>query len=87
MGNSIAATAITPILNRPEAAKYLRRSQSWLAKRAVYGDGPRYAKIGGSVIYRLEDLNEFICLNLRVATNVKSTATDWHNPSTATGAP
>jgi predicted DNA-binding transcriptional regulator AlpA len=45
------------MLSRPEAAAYCGLSVSYLAKCAVYGGGPRYAKIGRRCAYDVRDLD------------------------------
>ena len=40
----------------PEAARFLGLSGRTLEKHRTYGTGPRYAKLGGRVVYRVEDL-------------------------------
>lgn len=44
-------------LKTPAAAEYLGISVSFLEKRRVYGDGPRFLKLGRSVAYRISDLD------------------------------
>lgn len=52
--------ATTPLPSRylrtPEAASFLGLSGRTLEKHRTYGTGPRYSKIGGRVVYGLEDL-------------------------------
>ena len=43
-------------LRTPEAARFLGLSGRTLEKHRTYGTGPRYSKIGGRVVYRLEDV-------------------------------
>jgi len=43
-------------LRTPEAARLLGLSGRTLEKHRVYGTGPRYRKIGGRVVYALDDL-------------------------------
>ena len=43
-------------LRTPEAARFLSLSGRTLEKHRCYGTGPRYSKIGGRVVYRVEDL-------------------------------
>lgn len=43
-------------LRTPEAARFLGLSGRTLEKHRTYGTGPRYSKLGGRVVYRLEDL-------------------------------
>jgi len=51
-----------------EAADYLRTSPSTLAKRRLYGGGPRFTRIGRAVRYRKSDLDEFMASNLQRST-------------------
>jgi predicted DNA-binding transcriptional regulator AlpA len=43
-------------LRTPEAARFLGLSGRTLEKHRTYGTGPTYRKIGGRVVYALEDL-------------------------------
>ena len=43
-------------LRTPEAARFLGLSGRTLEKHRTYGTGPTYRKIGGRVVYTLEDL-------------------------------
>lgn len=43
-------------LRTPEAAHFLGLSGRTLEKHRTYGTGPTYRKIGGRVVYALEDL-------------------------------
>lgn len=43
-----------------EAAELLRTSTSTLAKRRLYGDGPKFCRIGRAVRYRKADLDEYM---------------------------
>ena len=57
---------MTHFLNPGEAATYLTLSKSTLAKRRIYGNGPRFYKIGKAVRYAKADLDMFMIEN-RVA--------------------
>lgn len=48
------------IMNVEEAAKYVRLGVGTLNRFRVTGGGPRYAKLGGAVRYRREDLDAWI---------------------------
>lgn len=48
------------LLRPEEAAKFLRLSASTLARWRCTGNGPRFIKLGGSILYRPEDLQAFI---------------------------
>ncbi|MFC7706345.1 helix-turn-helix transcriptional regulator [Plastorhodobacter daqingensis] len=43
-------------LRTPEAAQFLGLSDRTLEKHRVYGTGPTYKKLGGRVVYSVEDL-------------------------------
>lgn len=46
-------------MNTATAAEYLGVSRSFLEKRRVSGDGPKYRKFGRVVRYSKEDLDDF----------------------------
>lgn len=53
----------------PEAAKLLATSPSTLAKWRMAGTGPTFAKLGRRVVvYRLDDLREWLVKNRRTST-------------------
>jgi predicted DNA-binding transcriptional regulator AlpA len=43
-------------LRTPEAARFLGLSGRTLEKHRTYGTGPAYRKLGGRVVYSVEDL-------------------------------
>ena len=43
-------------LRTPEAARFLSLSGRTLEKHRTYGTGPAYRKLGGRVVYALDDL-------------------------------
>ena len=47
-------------LRTPEAARFLGLSGRTLEKHRTYGTGPRYSKIGGRVVYAIEDLQAWV---------------------------
>ncbi len=51
------------------AAEFLRLSESWLNKGRVLGYGPRFLKMGCSVRYSLQALEEFKRANTRGSTS------------------
>jgi predicted DNA-binding transcriptional regulator AlpA len=51
-------------LRTPQAAEYLGVSKSLLDKLRCYGGGPRYAKLGASVIYSTGDLDTWMASKL-----------------------
>ena len=64
MADTAATPTPTPIppryLRTPEAARFLGLSGRTLEKHRTYGTGPRYAKIGGRVVYQLDDLQKWV---------------------------
>lgn len=48
------------VLNTREAAAYTRLGKHTLERFRLTGEGPRYAKLGGAVRYRLRDLDEWL---------------------------
>ncbi len=58
---SATATSIPPrYLRTPEAARFLGLSGRTLEKHRTYGTGPRYSKLGGRVVYRVDDLQAWV---------------------------
>ena len=51
-----------------EAAPKLRKSKSWFERCRWAGTGPRYIKVGRSVLYFGKDLNEWLESQARVNT-------------------
>lgn len=47
-------------LRTPEAARFVGLSGRTLEKHRCYGTGPRYSKIGGRVVYHVEDLQAWV---------------------------
>ena len=61
----MTASRIAPIALTPhDATDHSSVTYSTLKKWRVNGDGPRYAKIGKAVRYRVEDLNEWLAKQL-----------------------
>ncbi|MGQ9370696.1 helix-turn-helix transcriptional regulator [Azospirillum sp. ST 5-10] len=56
-------------LRTPEAARLLGLSGRTLEKHRVYGTGPRYRKIGGRVVYAVDDLKAWADQGLRTSTS------------------
>jgi excisionase family DNA binding protein len=56
-------------LRTPEAAEYTGLSKSTLEKLRVTGGGPAYSSLGRTVVYRLEDLDEWVCAHRRTSTS------------------
>ncbi len=56
-------------LRTPEAARFLGLSGRTLEKHRTYGTGPRYSKLGGRVIYGLDDLQAWVERGARASTS------------------
>lgn len=56
-------------LRTPDAAVHLGLSPRTLEKHRCYGTGPAYHKLGGRIVYRLEDLDRWAELGLRRSTS------------------
>lgn len=57
------------VLNAEEVSKQLGLSVSTLAKMRLYGTGPTYSKLGRRVVYRPEDIEEWITANKYCSTS------------------
>lgn len=74
--------SITPrYLPTSGAATYLSKSISYLEKMRGTGDGPLFAKLGGSVVYKIEDLDSWVA-----SRTVKSTSQADTLPNISTDA-
>lgn len=56
-------------LRTPEAARFLSLSGRTLEKHRTYGTGPTYRKIGGRVVYALEDLKAWADRGAKTSTS------------------
>ena len=56
-------------LRPKDAAQHVGISTSSLAKMRVFGTGPRYAKLGRSIVYDKADLDAFCSARLRRSTS------------------
>ena len=56
-------------LRTPEAARFLSLSHRTLEKHRTYGTGPTYRKIGGRVVYALEDLQAWAARGTKTSTS------------------
>lgn len=56
-------------LRTPEAAEYIGLSKSTLEKLRVTGGGPAYSPLGRAVVYRLDDLDEWVLARKRNSTS------------------
>lgn len=59
------------MLRTPEAARFLGLSGRTLEKHRTYGTGPTYRKIGGRVVYALDDLQAWTAVAARKSTTDK----------------
>ena len=62
-------TVVDDLLTTKETASFLKVSSSWLSKARISGDGPRFIKMGRSVRYSLQALEEFKRANARGSTS------------------
>jgi hypothetical protein len=63
------------LLRTPEAARYLGLSGRTLEKHRTYGTGPVYHKLGGRIVYGIEDLNIWADRGIRRSTSDPGTDT------------
>ena len=56
-------------LRTPEAARYLGLSGRTLEKHRTYGTGPTYRKIGGRVVYAVDDLKAWADRGAKTSTS------------------
>lgn len=56
-------------LRTPEAARFLSLSDRTLEKHRTYGTGPAYRKLGGRVVYALEDLQAWAERGTKISTS------------------
>ena len=53
----------------PQAGEYLGLSSRTLEKHRTYGTGPVYRKLGGRVVYDIDDLTRWADSGLRASTS------------------
>ncbi|GAB1715783.1 MAG: transcriptional regulator [Nitrobacter sp.] len=63
------------LLRTPEAARFLGISLRTLEKHRTYGTGPIYRKIGGRVVYAVDDLLAWSAGGARKSTHDKNAGT------------
>lgn len=56
-------------IRTPEAARFLSLSGRTLEKHRTYGTGPAYRKIGGRVVYAIDDLKAWADRGTRMSTS------------------
>jgi excisionase family DNA binding protein len=57
------------LMTAQEAAAYLCLSVGRLAKMRLTGDTPKFVKIGASVRYRRDDLDDWLAAHVRISTS------------------
>jgi predicted DNA-binding transcriptional regulator AlpA len=62
-------------LRTPEASRLVGLSIRTLEKHRIYGTGPRYSKLGGRVVYRIEDLQAWVESGAKASTSDPGAAT------------
>ena len=62
-------------LRTPEASRLVGLSIRTLEKHRIYGTGPRYSKLGGRVVYRVEDLQAWVDSGAKASTSDPGVAT------------
>ena len=63
---------MTTHLHQVDLARRWRLSPRTLERWRWTGEGPRYIKLGGRVVYRLEDVEAFEAEQLRNSTSIPS---------------
>ncbi|MCQ9156819.1 helix-turn-helix transcriptional regulator [Acidomonas methanolica] len=56
-------------LRTPEASRFVGLSIRTLEKHRIYGTGPRYSKLGGRVVYRVDELQAWVESGARAHTS------------------
>jgi predicted DNA-binding transcriptional regulator AlpA len=56
-------------LRTPDAAELVGLSIRTLEKHRIYGTGPRYSKLGGRVVYAVEDLQAWVDSGAKASTS------------------
>jgi predicted DNA-binding transcriptional regulator AlpA len=63
-------SSVTPrFLRTPDAARFLGLSPRTLEKHRTHGTGPQYRKLGGRVVYGVDELQAWADLGLRNSTS------------------
>jgi len=67
---SATSPGVSPrFLRTPEAARFLSLSHRTLEKHRTYGTGPAYRKLGGRVVYAVEDLQAWADRGAKISTS------------------
>ncbi|MGC2086396.1 MAG: helix-turn-helix domain-containing protein [Bradyrhizobium sp.] len=56
-------------LRTPEAARFVGLSGRTLEKHRIYGTGPIYRKLGGRVVYAVDDLKAWVDRGAKTSTS------------------
>lgn len=59
-------------LNTRDAGRFLGVSMRTLEKHRTFGTGPRYLKLGGRIVYTIEDLQAWAKAGARTSTTEKT---------------
>ena len=70
-----AALPPSQFLRTPDAGRFLGLSPRTLEKHRTYGTGPTYRKLGGHIVYRVDDLRKWADRGLRSSTSDPGTGT------------
>ncbi len=62
------------LIDRIEAASFLKIGTSTLDKKRLYGNGPTFIKVGKRVLYDIKDLEEYLKTNRRRSTSEHSSS-------------
>ena len=56
-------------LRTQEAARFLGLAPRTMEKHRTYGTGPRYSKLGGRVVYQVDDLQAWVASGSKASTS------------------
>ena len=78
-------------LRTPDASRFVGLSIRTLEKHRIYGTGPRYSKLGGRVVYRVDELQARVESGARAHTADNNAgvvaAAARHRPATPPSSP
>lgn len=69
MTTQVNSQITAPLLNEKAAAERLGLAVKTLQKWRWTGGGPVFAKLGGTVRYRVSDIDAFVAANVRASTS------------------
>jgi hypothetical protein len=73
--HTAVAIAMPRYLRTPDAAKLLGLSPRTLEKHRCYGTGPVYRRLGGRIVYAIDDLEAWAARGTRRSTSDPGTGT------------